>query len=796
MRNNIKKIFLLIFFFNLDFNFTNASEDFIFESKSIELIDSTKTVIAKDGVKITSSDGINISAFTSSYDKKSQILSLEKNIIINDEPNKISLNGEKIIYDKKKEKIFSKDKTKVLVSNQFVLKGEDINFDRNLLKISSEKKTTIKDNYNNILNLEGFNYFIKDKKVQTKQLIFLDNKGNRYFSKNSIIDLKSQKIASKDIELYFNENGQMGKNARLKGSSLIKENNKTIIKNGIFTTCKQNEKCPPWSLKSKKVVHNIDKKIITYDKSTLQLYDVPVFYFPKFFHPDPTVKRQSGFLIPSLINSSKNGTSTRFPYYHVIDDHKDLTITPQFYFNKDFLIQNEFRQKEKYTSNITDFSLKKFEKSSKSHFFSNTKKTLNNNFEFSEIEINLEKTSNDTYLKKSNIKTNTRKNSNQSLLNSYVKFNTTGEDYRIFSEMNVFEDLSKSKNSDKYQYIFPNFSVSKLFRTQKELNGDIKFTTAGSNSLKQTNIEEKKLINDIMYTSNSFFSKFGTISNFDILYKNTIKKGKNSPALDESTQNRNYTTFVFNSSLPLKKEKTNHSSNLTPKLLFLFNPDKSTNISNANRKINVTNLFSSNRLGFSDTFEGNQSVTLGFDYQLKNANKDNLIEFSLGQVFRDKDDIRLPKKSTMQKKSSDIFGALNLNINENLEFNYEFSADNNLDTMNSSKIDGKIKVNNFVTSFEFLEENNDIGSDSYITNDMRYNFDNKNSILFNTRRNRKTDLTEFYNLIYEYKNDCLVAAIEYNKDYYQDRDLKPSEEIFFKITITPFASVNSPSFNK
>ena len=122
------------------------------------------------------------------------------------------------------------------------------------------------------------------------------------FQKNSMIDLNKKKIASKDIELYFNENGQLGKNARLKGSSLISENNKTIINNGIFTTCKQNEKCPPWSLKSKKIIHDKNKKIITYDKSTLQLYDVPVFYFPKFFHPDPTVKRQSGFLIPSLIN--------------------------------------------------------------------------------------------------------------------------------------------------------------------------------------------------------------------------------------------------------------------------------------------------------------------------------------------------------------------------------------------------------------------------------------------------------------------------------------------------------------
>ena len=147
----------------------------------------------------------------------------------------------------------------------------------------------------------------------------------------------------------------------------------------------------------------------------------------------------------------------------------------------------------------------------------------------------------------------------------------------------------------------------------------------------------------------------------------------------------------------------------------------------------------------------------------------------------------------MQNKVSDLIGGLKISPSENFTLNYEFSADNSLNTMNSSKLDGKIKINNFVTSFEFLEENNDIGTDSYLTNDVRYDFDNKNSLLFNTRRNRKTDLTEFYNLIYEYKNDCLVAAIEYNKDYYQDRDLKPSEEIFFKITITPFASINTPS---
>ena len=80
----------------------------------------------------------------------------------------------------------------------------------------------------------------------------------------------------------------------------------------------------------------------------------------------------------------------------------------------------------------------------------------------------------------------------------------------------MFEDLSKSKNSDKYQYIFPNFTLSKLLNTQKDLNGNLNYKVSGSNRKKDTNVEEKNLINDLKYSSNSFFSTFGSISNFEI----------------------------------------------------------------------------------------------------------------------------------------------------------------------------------------------------------------------------------------------------------------------------------------
>ena len=45
--------------------------------------------------------------------------------------------------------------------------------------------------------------------------------------------------------------------------------------------------------------------------------------------------------------------------------------------------------------------------------------------------------------------------------------------------------------------------------------------------------------------------------------------------------------------------------------------------------------------------------------------------------------------------------------------------------------------------------------------------------------------------MYQYKNDCLAASIEYNKNYYEDRDIKPEENIFLKLTIIPFGEVAS-----
>ena len=86
-----------------------------------------------------------------------------------------------------------------------------------------------------------------------------------------------------------------------------------------------------------------------------------------------------------------------------------------------------------------------------------------------------------------------------------------------------------------------------------------------------------------------------------------------------------------------------------------------------------------------------------------------------------------------------------------------------------------------------------VGKKSYLENNFKYKFDENNSLSFATRENKTDNLTEYYNLVYEYKNDCLTASIKYNKEYYSNSTLEPNEELFFNITLIPLGSTQTES---
>ena len=192
-------------------------------------------------------------------------------------------------------------------------------------------------------------------------------------------------------------------------------------------------------------------------------------------------------------------------------------------------------------------------------------------------------------------------------------------------------------------------------------------------------------------------------------------------------------------------------------------------------------------------FESGRSLTLGLDYsneQKNNLNEiNNYFELKLATVLiRDKEEKFIPNKSTINRKNSNLFGSITNKFSENLKIGYNFSLDNDFNTLEYNDINTTFSINNVVTKFNFIEENGERGDSNIFASSISYELDDNNFLSFETRRNRKLNLTEFYDLVYEYKNDCLTAGIKYKKTYYSDGDLKPTENLLFTVTLFPLTT--------
>lgn len=803
-----KFLYLIINFLIIFFIFPNvvAIEQFNFDITEIEIKENGNKFIGKKRGLIKSYDGLEIEANEFEYDKLKNILYASGNIKILDKKNKITLYSNNIIYSKNYEIIVSKGKTKSFIDNEYTFFSEDIEFNRNSMEVSSLKDSKIVDLKSKIYEFNKYKFYINDKLLKASDVyirdnidVSIENSDHLYFS-SGFFDLNSNNFTAGKTEIKLKKNtfNNPENDPRISGISSNKNDEITVINKGVFSSCKINDNCPPWSIKAEKIQHNKIKKQLIYNNALLKIYDVPVLYFPKFFHPDPSVKRQSGFLQPRL-NDFPIGSSVSAPYFHVISENKDFTFEPTIFDNNVKMFQNEYRQENKFSSFISDFglttqfkSLNSGDKNSISHLFSRFNLNLNlEKFNSSNFNLYFEKVTNDTYLKvfDSLLVDRRLKPTNSNLLKSGINLYLENEDYNLNLDLISYEDLQKN-NSDRYEYVFPSYQ----FNTNilKNTLGVLEFTSLGSNNLINTNSLKTKVINDINFFSNDIFNNnYGLKNNYEIYLKNLNSVGKKNSEYQSNLKSELSSQFILNSSLPLSKvnQENLYKEILVPKISFRLNPNDMINYGTLDRTIDASNIFTANRLGLDDTLEAGNSLTLGLNYSKLNTQTNiKNININLGTVFRDNVENNVPSKTSINKKNSNLFGSLDYNFSENFTLEYDFSIDNKIEAFDYNSIGLDWSINNFSTELNFIETSNALGNTNVLENNFTYNFDEKNFLSFKTRRNRTINLTEYYDLVYEYKNDCLTAGIKYKKSYYNDRDLKPAENLMFTITIYPLTT--------
>ena len=207
------------------------------------------------------------------------------------------LQADELVYDNDNSRVTAKGNVEIYYGN-YTLLADRVVYDRNANTLAAQGNVRIKD---------------PDGAVITADQITLTDD-----FRDGFID--ALKLVTKD-------------DTRIVASSATRQaGNVTVFEKGWFTPCKICEdnpsKPPTWRIRAGKITHKRDQATISFKNVVFDFLGVPVLWTPYFQMADPTVKRKSGFLMPSYSHSGELGTTLQIPYYFALSDHYDFTFAP------------------------------------------------------------------------------------------------------------------------------------------------------------------------------------------------------------------------------------------------------------------------------------------------------------------------------------------------------------------------------------------------------------------------------------------------------------------------------------
>ena len=194
-----------------------------------------------------------------------------------DRAQPIYLQTDRLVYDEKNNRVIAEGNVEIYYNN-YILTADKVIYDQSLNKLTAEGNAQLKDPNGSVTRADRFEA--------------TDDFRDAFIQSLSVVTLDDTRIAAKN--------------------ATRKEGNVTEFQDGKFTPCRNEPGQPPlWCVGAKRIIHDQQAATITYQDAQFQLLGIPIFYLPYFQHPDPSVKRQSGFLVPSYSTSSTLGIRGR-----------------------------------------------------------------------------------------------------------------------------------------------------------------------------------------------------------------------------------------------------------------------------------------------------------------------------------------------------------------------------------------------------------------------------------------------------------------------------------------------------
>ncbi len=239
---------------------------------------------------------------------------LEQVVRTTDKPDPLLLQADELINDNNTNTIVARGNVEIYY-NGYTLLADKVIYDQTERRLTAEGNVRIKEPDGAVVNAEKITLTddFRDGFVESLRIVTEDN----------------ARIAA-------------ARGERRDGET-------TVFERGVYTPCKEcadnPDKAPTWRIKAARVIQDKEKGDISYEDASLEFFGVPVAYTPYFSHPDPRIKRRSGFLRPMPGYSEELGAFVEVPYFWAIAPNADFTFSPKFMSEQGVLGQLEFRHR-------------------------------------------------------------------------------------------------------------------------------------------------------------------------------------------------------------------------------------------------------------------------------------------------------------------------------------------------------------------------------------------------------------------------------------------------------------------
>ena len=634
----------------------------------------------------------------------------------------------------------------------------------------------------------------------TGNIILIDEEGDALFADDLVLDDRLAAGFVEGVSVLLRDGSRI---AAVKG--VRSDGRTTTLDRAVYSPC---EVCaeddePLWQIKAERVVHDQATHNIAYRNARLEVLGVPVLYAPYFYHPDPTVDRRTGFLVPSVGTDSQLGFTLETPFFIDLAPNRDLTLVPLFTSDAGVFLSGEYRDLQTFGLTELGGGITYTDPYQRRNADGETESASGNEvrgfvegrgrYVLSELDragFDLNLASDNTVLERYNI-------SNADVLRNHAYVERFRErDYLALNGYG-FQTLREGDDQDTIPIVLP-LAESKLYSGRLLWGSQADWTTNILGLTRDEGLDTRRFSTELGWHL-PWIGRFGDVWSLRLATRGDVYNTDGNPETfsgdgGDNTAGRVVPSANLDLTLPLVGETGTWSHLIEPRVAFNYTPNNlnDSDIPNEDSQVfefDETNLFKPSRFTGIDRVDSGARVSYGLGFNSLGPEAWR-VSGIVGQSLRSGSDGLYPQGSGLEDPLSDFVGRIDVRPSQLLDVGYRFRADKSSLALRRSDLTlgfGPPRLRFDIQYLRLTEEVEDIASEDLnsreeIVAGVRVQLLDSLAIGARTRRDLKEDrtVTNQYGLVYT--NPCLVLVAGLEQSFTEKGEL--DDEVTFTLRIS------------